>query len=165
MTINYQANPLVYKPDFLLNKQVEAIVHRFLRKVDCSTYISLWNIHFNKTRALVAGTKQSRHACYRLGSPDCSVSMPAWSAHLPCWPACFVLCPLLALAFQSVFLLWPLTLLSRKTRQCSLFLIWCLCYCLTLSVFHPYAAFKQAIILNKMLLSMPISAICKGSLL
>jgi len=41
-------------------------------------------------------------------------SMPA---HMPCWPACFALCLLLALAFQSLFLQWPLTVLTRQTRQ------------------------------------------------
>ncbi len=56
-------------------------------------HISLWNIHFNKTRALVEGTKQSRQAWNRLGSPDCPFSLPAWSAHLSCWPAWFCFVP------------------------------------------------------------------------
>ncbi len=86
--------------------------HRYLRIVDCPTLISLWKIHFNKTRTLVVGTKLGR-----LGSPNCPVSLPSWSAHLPCWPACFVLCPQLALAFQSMFLRHPLTVLTRQTRQ------------------------------------------------
>jgi hypothetical protein len=35
-----------------------ARIHRYLRKVVCLTCISLCSTHFNKTRALVAGTKQ-----------------------------------------------------------------------------------------------------------
>jgi len=47
--------------------------HRHLRKVDCSTNASLSNIHINKTRVLVAGTKQKQI----LGSPDCPLSLLA----------------------------------------------------------------------------------------
>ncbi len=63
--------------------------HRYLRNVDCTTNISLWNIHFSKRRAPVLGTKQRRQAWSSLGSPNCPVSLPTLSAHLPCWPACF----------------------------------------------------------------------------
>jgi len=58
-----------------------------------------------------AGMKQIRQPS------NCHVSLPAWSPHLPCWPAWFVLCPLLVLAFRSVFLWRPLTALTRQTRQ------------------------------------------------
>ncbi len=34
--------------------------HRYLRKVDCSTHISLWKIQFDKTTVLVAGAKQKQ---------------------------------------------------------------------------------------------------------
>jgi hypothetical protein len=52
--------------------------HRYLRKVDCLTHVSLWNIHYNTTQALVASTKQKEI----LGSPDCPMGMLALlSAH------------------------------------------------------------------------------------
>ncbi len=88
--------------------------HRYLRKLD---YICLWNFHLSKTGALIAGTKQSRQAWNRLGSPDCPVNLAAWSAHLSCRSAGFVLCLLLVPGFQSVFLRWQLTVLARQTRQ------------------------------------------------
>ncbi len=62
--------------------------HRYLRKVDCSTHISLWNIHFNKIRVLVAGTEKGRQSWIRLGSPDCPaclVNPPALLACLLCF--------------------------------------------------------------------------------
>jgi len=61
------------------------ITHRYLRKVDFSTNVSFRCIHFNKTRALSSRFKTKAN-----------IRQP-W---LPSWPACFVLCPLLVLAFQ-----------------------------------------------------------------
>jgi hypothetical protein len=59
-------------------------------------------IHFEE-QALVAGTKQSRKAdmADRLAS---QAGWQGWQACLLCFgPACFVLCPLLALAHLSGF--------------------------------------------------------------
>jgi hypothetical protein len=50
-------------------------------------------------KALEAGTKQSRQD------------------QLPCWPACFVMCLLQALALETGFLCQPLTVLTKQTRQ------------------------------------------------
>ncbi len=55
--------------------------HRYPRKVDCSNYISCKNIQLEE-QALLAG-----------------------KAQLPCRPACFALCLLLALVLQS-WLFW-----------------------------------------------------------
>jgi hypothetical protein len=62
------------------------ITHRYLIEVDCSTRISLQNIHFNKTRALVVGTKQNKHPWL----PCQPVCLSALSASLPCQPLCLV---------------------------------------------------------------------------
>ncbi len=107
------------------NYCLECVVQRYLRKVGCSKHISLWCI-----RALVSGTKQSRQAWNRLGSPDCPVNLLLVS-HLSCWPACFVLSLLLAVAFQTVFLAAPNSPnQTNKTRgtyhQAVNFLKWCL---------------------------------------
>jgi hypothetical protein len=34
--------------------------HRYVREVDSSGHITLQNIHFNKTRALIMGKKEGR---------------------------------------------------------------------------------------------------------
>jgi hypothetical protein len=49
------------------------------------------------------GTKQSRHACNKLGRPDCLLSMSALSAS----SLCFV--PATSTCFSLCFLQWPLT--------------------------------------------------------
>jgi len=63
--------------------------HRYQRKIDCSTHISLWNSHFNK-RMLVVSTKQSRQAWNRLGSPDCHVGQHTSPYALLACLLCFV---------------------------------------------------------------------------
>ncbi len=60
------------------------MIHRYLRKVYYSSYVSWEKIHMEE-QVLVTGTKQSRQ-----GS-------------LPCWPVCFVLCLLLMQYLRSGF--------------------------------------------------------------
>ncbi len=67
-------------------------------------------------QALVAGTKQSIQAQLSC-QPAFLISLPALSAYLPCRPACFVFCLLLAFALQSGFLRQPQTVLTPKTGQ------------------------------------------------
>ncbi len=78
--------------------QGPGIIQRYLRKADCSTHFSLWKIHLNRAKDLVPCKNQSRQARNRLGA-----WLPYQPACLPCWLACFVLWPLLALTFQSVY--------------------------------------------------------------
>jgi hypothetical protein len=56
----------------LLAKMVLFWTHRYLRKVDCLTHISLWNIHFNKKGACSGHKKEGLK---RLGSPNCPLGL------------------------------------------------------------------------------------------
>ncbi len=90
--------------------------HRYLRKVDCSTHVSLWNTHFNKTRTLVACKKQKQ----TLGSPDGPFSLTQkWTIGSPDCPlSLFALfCARYLRLLFRVFLQQPLTVLTRQTRQ------------------------------------------------
>ncbi len=106
---------VICKPFILSTGPNKTATHRYLGKVDCSK--NMRKIHLDQTRVLVAGTKHSRQAKNRLGNLECPVCLPSCSARLPCWLACFVLWPLLALTFQRVFLQRPLTKLTKKARQ------------------------------------------------
>jgi hypothetical protein len=72
-----------------------------------------------KEQAQVAGIKQSKHAGKAV-QPGCFV-VPTTRACHRCprnvYCSSFVMCLLLALALPRVFLLWPLRVLTRQTRQ------------------------------------------------
>ncbi len=77
-----EAHPLARLQNYL------KLIHRYLRKVDCSRCISWYKIHLEE-EALVPGIQQSRLA--RLPcQPDCLVSLPDLSACMPCQPDCLV---------------------------------------------------------------------------
>jgi hypothetical protein len=101
------------KKDLLFNKPASDCCqnHKYLKKLITQSDYLVQNPFGrasanNKDKTKQADPKQRRQ-------PNCLVGLPDLSAWLPCWPACFALCPLLALVLQSGFLQWLLTVLTR----------------------------------------------------
>ncbi len=126
------------RPGILLNRQTRQAVceikqpiflrclwieHRYIRKLDCSSFVKCLLLALPLPRAFlqlpqIVLNRQTRQAVCAINQsiiPRC-----LWIEHSYLWKvncSSFVVCLLLALPFPRAFLQQPLTVLNRQTRQ------------------------------------------------